>query len=216
MWCRYIVVDEGMGLVDSSSVYIAIVGREDTPNGPAYWLEIENGRFGSAADDRDLARALIDADVRTMADTDSLYRFVSRYYIRKGRGPVETGDVHDLKRLTIVSPNSDRDWIVTPNTSTITQAGTFVCESRRFERVESNEVPSGRVRIVQERTDRVQVWTSPKIPVFHLAQCIVERERESKTIPPVRGVPVSGPRRSRTTSTVVAFGSGAKSLASSP
>jgi hypothetical protein len=215
-WCRYIVVDEAMDVVDSSAVYIAVVGRERTSGGTAYWLEIENGKVSAGPEDRDLARALVDDDVKRMADGDSLYRYVSRYYIRRGRGPVEPGDVHDLKRLTIISPTSDRDWVVTPRATISTPAGKLSCESRRFEKTESNETPSGRVKIVQRRTDRVEVWTSDAIPVFHLARCVVERERESKTIPAVRGIPQSGPRRSRTTSVVVAFGKGAKSLVSSP
>ena len=215
-WCRYVVVDEAMNVVDSSGVYIAVVGREKTRHGSAYWLEIESGPLSSAPADRDVARALVDEGVKRMAEGDSLYRYVSRYYIRKGRGPVEPGDVHDLKRLTIVSPTSDRDWIVTPQTKISTPAGSLPCESRRFEKTESNETPSGRVKIVQRRTDRVEVWTSSTVPVFHLARCVVERERESKTIPAVRGIPASGPRRSRTTSVVVAYGKGAKPLISSP
>ncbi len=215
-WCRYAVIDEAMTITDSTSVYIAVVGREKTARGTAYWLEIESGPVGAGADDRDLARALVDEEVRSMADGDSLYRYVARYYIRRGRGPVEPGDVHDLKRLTIVSPTSDRDWVVNPKSTVSTPAGEFVCESRRFEKTASNETPSGRVKIVQRRTDRVEVWTSSAVPVFHLARCVVERERESKTIPAVRGIPDSGPRRSRTTSVVVAFGQGAKSLVSSP
>ncbi len=215
-WCRYIVIDEAMGVLDSSEVYIAVVGREKTPRGPAYWLEIESGPVKSDRAERDVARALVDERVQTMADGDSLYRYVSRYYLKKGRGPVEPGDVHDLKKLTIVSPTSDRDWVVTPQTTVSTPAGTFACETRRFEKTESNETVSGRVKIVLRRTDRVEVSTSPKVPVFHLAKCVVERERESKTIPTVRGIPESGPRRSRTTSVLVANGKGAKPLISSP
>lgn len=215
-WCRYVVVDEAMDVVDSSAVYIAVVGTERTPRGTAYWLEIESGPLASDPADRDVARALIDDGVKTMAEDDSLYQFISRYYIRRGREPVEPGDVNDLKRLTIVSPTSDRDWVVTPRTTVSTPAGPLTCESRRFEKTESNETPSGRVKIVQRRTDRVEVWTSAAVPVFHLARCVVERERESKTVPAVRGIPASGPRRSRTTSEVVAFGAGAKSLLETP
>jgi hypothetical protein len=215
-WCRYVVVDEAMGVTDSSEVYIAVVGRESTPRGPAYWLEIESGPAAAPPSERDLARALVDEGVRTMAEGDSLYRYVSQYYHRKGRGPVEAGDVNDLRRLTIVSPASDRDWVVTPHTKVSTPAGEFACESRRFEKTTSSETPSGRVKIVQRRRDQVEVWTSSAVPVFHLARCVVERERESKTVPAVRGIPASGPRRSKTTSMIVAFGKGAKSLVSSP
>lgn len=215
-WCRYVVVDEAMGVADSSLVYIAVVGRESTPHGVAYWLEIENGPVSSSLAERDIARALVDEDVRGMAEGDSLYRYVRRYYVRKGGGPVEPGDVHDLKRLTIVTPASDRDWVVAPRATVATPAGELACESRRFEKTVTSEVPSGRVKIAQRRTDRVEVWTSAAVPVFHLARCVVERERESKTIPAVRGIPESGPRRSRTTSVVVAFGKGAKSRLSAP
>jgi hypothetical protein len=215
-WCRYVVVDQAADVVDSSEVYIAILSRGKTAQGVGFWLEIESGPVGSDQSERDVARVLVDERVKTMAEGDSLYRYVSRYYIKKGNGPVEAGDVHDLKKLTVVSPTSDRDWVVTPQTSVSTPAGTFACETRRFEKTESNETVSGRVKIVLRRTDKVEVSTSPKVPVFHLARCVVERERESKTIPAVRGIPESGPRRSRTTSVLVAYGNGAKPLISSP
>jgi len=215
-WCRYVVVDEAMDVTDSSLVYIAVVGRESTPRGVAYWLEIENGPVSAAPAERDIARALVDQDVKAMAEGDSLYRYVSEYYIQKGGGPVEPGDVHDLRRLTVVLPASDRDWVVAPRATVATPAGELACESRRFEKTAKSEVQSGRVKIVQRRTDRVEVWTSAAVPVFHLARCVVERERDSKTIPAVRGIPESGPRRSRTTSVVVAFGKGAKSRLRSP
>jgi hypothetical protein len=215
-WCRYVVVDEAMGVTDSSLVYIAVVGRESTSRGTAYWLEIENGPVSSRPSERDIARALVDEDVRRMAEGDSLYRYVRKYYVRKSGGPVEPGDVHDLKRLTVVHPASDRDWVVAPRAKVVTPAGELSCESRRFEKTIANEVTSGRVKIVQRRTDRVEVWTSGAVPVFHLARCVVEREREAKTIPAVRGIPESGPRRSRTTSVVVAFGKGAKPRLKTP
>jgi hypothetical protein len=215
-WCRYLVLDEAEGVTDSSGVYIAVVGREATAHGPAYWLEIESGPASAAPEDRDVARALVDKRIQSMAEGDSLYRYISRYYIRKGRQAVERGDVRDLMRLTIVAPESDADWVLKPDVTVSTPAGTFECDSRRFEKTEKRETPSGGVTIVQRRTDRVEVWTSSAVPVFHLARCVVERERESKTIPTVRGIPPSGPRRSRTTSVVVAFGKGARPLLSSP
>jgi hypothetical protein len=215
-WCRYVVVDEAMDVTDSSLVYIAVVGRESTSQGVAYWLEIENGPVSSPSSERDIARALVDEDVRRMAEGDSLYRYVREYYVRKGDGPVEPGDVHDLRRLTVVHPASDRDWVASPRAKLKTPAGELSCDSRRFEKTISSEVPSGRVKISQRRTDRVEVWTSAAVPVFHLARCVVERERESKTIPAVRGIPESGPRRSRTTSVVVAFGKGAKPRLKTP
>lgn len=215
-WCRYLVVDEAMGEVDSSTVRLAIVGRESTPNGPACWLEIESGPSGGAEEDRDCSRVLVEERVRSMTPGDSLYHFVRQFYIRKGRGPVEAGDPQDLKRLTVVSPASEKEWRVSPGQSVKTAAGDIVCELRRFEKDESRDVPAGRIVIRQRRADRVSVWISPAVPVFHLAKCEIERVRESHAVPPVRGVPESGAKQSRTTSEIVAYGSGARSQFSSP
>jgi hypothetical protein len=215
-WCRYVVTDEAMGETDSSEVYMAIVGRETTPGGAAYWLEIESGPSGAPEEEREIARALVDERVRTMAEGDSLYHYVTRLYIRKGRGPVETGDPRDLKRLTIVSPTTESDWKTEPRVVVKTPAGELSCDMRHFESDESRDVPTGRVTLKQRRTDRVRVWVSPAVPIFHLAKCDIERTRESKTVPPVRGIPDAGPKRSRTTSVVVAYGQGAKARLSIP
>jgi len=215
-WCRYLVVDEAMGERDSSSVYLAIVGREKTASGSAYWLEIESGPEGADEADREVARALVDERVRAMAEGDSLYHYISRLYIRKGRGPVEAGDPRDLKRLTIVSPTSETDWQIEAGQVVATPAGELTCELRRFEKDESRDIPTGRVMLKQRRVDRVQVWVAPAVPVFHLAKCEIDRTRESRTVPPVRGIPDAGPKRSRTTSTLVAYGEGAKPLLSIP
>ncbi len=215
-WCRYRVVDEAMGQADTSEVMLAIVGRESTPDGPAYWLEIETSPLRGSDDDRDFSRVLVDDRVRAMAPGDSVYHFVRRFYVKKGNGPVEAGDPRDLKRLTVVSPASRGDWKTTPGRRIDTTAGAIDCELRQFETDESRDVPAGRIVIRQRRVDRVQVWVSLVIPVFHLARCEIERLRESKAIPPVRGVPDSGPRTSRTTSEIVSYGTGAKARIAAP
>jgi hypothetical protein len=40
----------------------------------------------------------------------------------------------------------------------------------------------------------------------------IDRTRESRTVPAVKGIPETGPRRSRTTSVLVAHGTGAKPI----
>jgi hypothetical protein len=50
------------------------------------------------------------------------------------------------------------------------------------------------------------------VPVFHLVKSEIERTRESRTVPPVRGIPEAGPKTSRTTSLLVAHGTGAEPL----
>ncbi|HEX6790607.1 MAG TPA: hypothetical protein VF247_04785 [Candidatus Krumholzibacteria bacterium] len=211
-WCRYRVIDEAMGTSDTSTVYLAVVGREKTAKGAAYWLEVESTPPGGAKSDRDVARALVDERIQTMGPGDSLHTFITRYYTRKGDGPVEEGDPRQLRRLSMASPASPSDWKNAPNQSVKTPAGTFVCERRSFAATESRDIPSGRVTLKQKRSDRVEVFTSPSVPLFHLVKSEVERTRESHTVPPVRGIPDAGPRTSRTTSLLVAHGTGAKAL----
>lgn len=211
-WARYRVIDEAMGQSDTSTVYLAVVGRETTPAGPAYWLEVENIAPGASAPEHDVARALVDARIRSMSPGDSLHAYISRLYTRKGDGPVEEGDPRQLRRLSMASPASPSDWKTEPNRSVDTPAGTFVCERRSFVATESRDIPSGRIILKQERSDRVDVFTSPSVPIFHLVRSEIERTRASRTVPPVRGIPESGPRKSRTTSLLVAHGTGARSL----
>lgn len=215
-WCRYEVIDEAMGVSDTSTVYLAVVGREKTATGVAYWLEVENGMRGAPKSERDVARALVDERIHTLPQGDSLYHYISRFYTIKGDGPVEPGDPKLLRRLTLVSPNSPTDWKTEAGRSVETPAGKFVCERRSFESSESKDIPSGRVTLKQKRSDRVVAWTSPSVPLFHLVKSEIERTRESKTVPPVRGIPESGPKKSRTTSTLVAHGTGAKPLVPIP
>jgi hypothetical protein len=211
-WCRYRVIDEAMGVTDTSTVYLAVVGREKTATGSAYWLEVESRGPGAAQAERDAARALIDERVRSMAADDSLHHYVSRFYTKKGDGPVETGDARQLRRLSIASPASGADWKSETNQTVKTPAGTFVCERRGFVRTEARDIPSGRVMLKQKRSDRVEVFTSPSVPLFHLVQSVIERTRESRTVPPVRGIPDAGPRKSRITSLLIAHGTGARPL----
>jgi len=215
-WCRYRVLDEAMGEADSSEVRLAIVGREKTSNGHAYWLEIQNGPVGGGSAEREVSLALVDEKVRSMAPGDSLYRYVHQFYIRKGQGPVTPGDPRDLKRLTIVSPPSQSGWQTETGRQLVTPAGEFTCDVRRFEKKESRDIPSGRVTIQQRRSDQVVVWMSTEVPIFHLVKCEIERSRESRTVPPVRGIPESGPRRSRTVSRLVAHGTDARPSFSIP
>lgn len=211
-WCRYRVIDEAMGETDSSTVYLAVVGSEKTKTGKAYWLEVESARAGAAKSDRDVARALVDERIRSMAPGDSLHHYISKFYTKKGNGPVEAGDPKQLRRLSMASPASPSDWKTESNRNLVTPAGTFVCERRTFAATDSRDIPSGRVILKQKRSDHVEVFTSPAVPLFHLTKSMIERTRESRTVPPVRGIPETGPRTSRTTSVLVAHGTGAKPL----
>jgi hypothetical protein len=209
-WCRYRVIDEAEGARDTSEVYIAVTARESGKE--AWWMEIATAPAGADPGETDTARFLVDGSVRTMAPTDSLYRYVSRLYIRKGRGPVEAGNPRDLTRLTIVNPTSESGWKVSPDSVIATPAGNIRTVPRSFENIVTREIPAGNVKIVQHNEDRVRVWRSDSVPVFHLAGCVIERVRDTRTIPPVQGIPPSGPRRSRTVSVLVAYGMDAAPL----
>jgi hypothetical protein len=215
-WCRYQVIDEALGEADTSTVYLAVVGREKTATGVAYWLEVENSVRGAPRSERDVARALVDERIRTLSEGDSLYHYISRFYTVRGDGPVEPGDPKVLRRLTMVSPASQQDWKTQPDQRVETPAGKFVCEHRNFENSESRDIPSGSVVVKQKKSDRVDVWISPAVPLFHLVKSEIARSRESRTVPAVRGIPQSGPRTSRTTSILVAHGTGAKPLVPIP
>jgi hypothetical protein len=211
-WCRYRVIDEAMGESDTSTVYLAVVGEEKTATGTAYWLEVESIAPGAQKSEHDVARALVDQRIQRMAAGDSLHAYISKFYTRKGDGPVEEGDPRQLRRLSMASPSSPSDWKSEPNQTMQTPAGTFVCERRSFVATEERDIPSGRVILKQKRSDRVEVFTSPSVPIFHLVRSEIERTRESRTVPAVRGIPEAGPKTSRTTSLLVAHGTGARAM----
>ncbi|HKW14569.1 MAG TPA: hypothetical protein VJS69_08805 [Candidatus Krumholzibacteria bacterium] len=211
-WCRYRVVDEAMDESDTTLVYLAVVGSEKTAAGTAYWLEVESRVPGRGSAERDAARALVDERIHTMADGDSLHAYISRFYTMKGSDAPQKGDPADLKKLTLVSPATSSDWKTESGAPVETPAGKFTCEHRVFDRSDARDVPSGRVVIKQKRTDHVEIFTAPSVPLFHLVKSEIDRTRESRTVPAIKGIPETGPRRSRTTSVLIAHGTNAKPI----
>lgn len=211
-WCRYRVIDTAMDQSDTTEVYLAVVGSEKTASGTAYWLEVESRVPGKKDDERDVARALVDDRIHSMAEGDSLHTYISRFYTMKGHDAPEKGDPADLRKLTRVSPASAADWKTTPGQPLETPAGKFTCERRVFDRSDSRDVPNGRVVIKQKRTDHVEIFTAPGVPLFHLVKSEIDRTRESRTVPAIKGIPETGPRQSRTTSVLIAHGTNAKPI----
>jgi hypothetical protein len=72
-WCRYRVVDEAMDQTDTTMVYLAVVGARRRRTGTAYWLEVR-AAFPARRAERDVARALVDERIHSMAEGDSLHR----------------------------------------------------------------------------------------------------------------------------------------------
>jgi len=215
-WCRYRVLDEALGETDTTIVYLAVVGSEPTKTGRAYWLEVESTVPGRGDSGRDAARALVDERIHAMAAGDSLHEYVSRFYTMKGHEKPQPGDVADLRKLTLVSPSSPSDWKTETGQPVETPAGKFVCEHRVFDRTESRDVPTGGIVLKQKNTDHVEIFTSPAVPLFHLVKSEIDRTREARTVPAIQGIPATGPRRSRTTSVLIAHGRDAKSIVPVP
>jgi hypothetical protein len=208
-WCRYLVIDEALGQVDTASVYIAILGSDGNDD---YWIEVASGPMGGGGETRDVTRLLISAGIKDFHDGDSLYPYVKRMYIRRGATPVESGDPRDLEHLTLSSPTSETDWIRTPDESLVTPAGTLVCERKELTVEDSQDIPSGKITIIRRNVDHLSVWSSDRVPIFQLVKCVIERSRESKTVPVVRGIPQTGPKLSRTTTVLTDFGDDASPL----
>lgn len=215
-WCRYIVVDEAMGEVDSTSFYVAVLGHQSVRADEAYWVEFESAPVGAPAGERDVTKVLISSKIKDYAYGDSLYRYVYEMYIKKGDEPVQPADPIDLKQVTLASPTSESEWIRHPDSTVSTPMGPIVSTWKELTVEEAREIPTGRVTLLQHKVDRFRVWSSMEVPIFSLVKCVIERSRESKTVPAVPGIPTAGARESRTTAVIVDFGNDARALLSVP
>ncbi len=215
-WCRYMVVDEIMGLRDSTTVYMAVTGKTATDDGEAYWLELESRPVGAPLTDGESAKALILSKIKDLTPTDSLYRYVSELYIKKGTGAVEAADPADLERLTLANPTSDSDWTLTRGEIVETPHGQFACDHKHLIVEDKRRIPMGSVTLVKNDSDIYDVWLCPEVPVFHLVRCVIERVRDSRTEPTIPGIPDKGREVTRTTVELLGFGSDASSTINIP
>ncbi len=212
-WCRYRVIDEAEGIRDTTVVDVSVpidgaVGPVRHGSATAWWVEFANGAPGTPESERDVLRVLVDADITKRARGDSLAAYVRGYWVRRGGGAVEPGDLAELDRLTL---GSDATWNELPDTTVETEAGRFACHRRVRVRRDDRRTPRGRVTVVLRRVDRWTLWLSDDVPLFGLVACRIDRLRESRTEPRVRGIPSTGPRRSRVTTELIATGRGATS-----
>jgi hypothetical protein len=211
-WCRYLIVDAAEGITDSSTFYVAVLGRRVVRGDDAYWIEIETGPRGAGEHEREVTRALVSGGIKGYAYGDSLYRYVYELYIKKGNEPVEAADPLELKRLTLAHPTSETDWKRQSGISVPTPTGSIVTDLKEMTVEDSRRIPTGRVTLVRHHVDTFRVWSSREVPIFSLVKCVIERSRESKTVPAVPGIPDGGTRESKTTVLLTGFGSGAKPL----
>jgi hypothetical protein len=208
-WCRYLVVDEVMGAKDSTTVYFAVTGTVEQDGTPSWWLELDSGPAGAPPSQREVACALISSQVKNLAPGDSLFQYVSELYIKKGTGPVERADPAGLEQLTLSNPTSDSDWVVDPGQAVDTPQGRFTCDHKHLVVTDDREINMGRVKLVKNDTDVFDIWLSDDIPIFRVVKCVIERVRDSKTVPQVPGIPNKEREESRTSVELIAFGENA-------
>jgi hypothetical protein len=209
-WCRYLVVDEIMGAKDSTTVHIAVTGNVERDGVPAWWLELESGPVGAPPARRELAKALISSEIRSLAPGDSLHQYVSELYVKKGTGPVEPADPAGLEQLTLSNPTPDSAWVLTPGESIETPRGEFTCDHKHLVVKDDRRIDMGRITLVKNDTDVFDVWLCDDVPIFHVAKCVIERVRDSKTVPQVPGIPNKEREESRTTVELLGYGNDAK------
>lgn len=208
-WCRYMVVDELPGERDSTLVYVAVTGRTAIDGKDAFWLEMKTGPPHAEKEEFEVVKALIDYDIKDLSPGDSLCRYVSRLYIKKGSGSVETADPAELERLTSSNPTSDTEWDLTEGEKIETPGGSFLCDRKSRTVVDRREIPMGRTILKKNDSDAYDAWFCDDIPIFRLARCVIERVRESKAVPAIPGIPDKGREVTRTAVELTAYGTDA-------
>jgi hypothetical protein len=205
-WCRYRIADEALGLIDSSEIYVGVPSSEMTPEGPAYWVEIETRPVGAGAEEAQILKLLVLERIRSFAVGDSLVDYIVRLYNKSGTHPPQEEDPKEFKRFSLVIPTTDSSWVATPDVPTVTAGGEFTCIKKERVVVDDKEIPAGKVTLIKKARDEFKVWFCEDIPVFRLARCEIVRVRETDTVPKITGIPASGRKDSRTTAELVAFG----------
>jgi hypothetical protein len=212
VWCRYVVVDEAFGEEDSTEIYVGIPSAEQTARGPAFWLELATRPLGAQGDEAQVLRLLVLDAVTGFSEGDSLGDYVLRLYIKKGDRPVEEKDPATYEDLSLIVPTDESSWAATEGVSVEVSGGRFACTMKTRTVEDEENIPTGKVRLIRRSRDDFTVWFCDEVPVFRLVKCIVDRSRETETVPRIAGVPVSGERRSRTTAELTGFGFDAESV----
>jgi hypothetical protein len=205
-WCRYQVVDIALDIEDTTIVYFAIGGRQTGPEGKAFWIEIENNPLRVLESDRQTFKLLISDDICTATGEDSLGQYILGFYIKRGLDPIRTEDPSRLRDLPLGPPTADSLWNITPGVVVTTPAGDFSCLKKERSLISEKTIPAGRVQLREKRDDLWTVWFSDEVPIFHLVSCLIERSKETETIPAIKGIPAAGRRRSQTTADLIGFG----------
>ena len=95
----------------------------------------------------------------------------------------------------------------------VTAAGkSFTCTEKTRTVQDDREIPTGKVKLIKKSRDDYTAWFCSDVPVFRMVKCVVERWRETETVPRIPGVPVSGRQYSKTTAELTGFGKNAEPI----
>jgi hypothetical protein len=211
-WCRYLVVDEALDQIDSTEIYVAIPESEMTPQGRAYWVELRSALVGAAPDESEVLKLLILERITEFSEGDLFGDFVLKLYIKRGAGPVENKDPNEYEQFSTIVPTADSSWVTVSDVPAGTSAGNFTCMKKTRSVQTEQEIPTGKVKLIKKARDDYSVWFCADVPVFRMAKCLIERSRETDTVPRLTGIPASGVKESRTAAELVAYGFDAKPI----
>ncbi|MEE9270632.1 MAG: hypothetical protein V3V49_10280, partial [Candidatus Krumholzibacteria bacterium] len=186
--------------------YIGVPASEETPAGRAYWVEIETSLRGASAEDREIMKLLVLEAITGFASGDSLGDYVLELYVKSGSRPVQAENPKRLKEVSLNSAGGDSSWVTSDTVAVATLAGEFRCVKKQRTLESRHEIPTGNIKLIKKSRDDYAVWFSRSIPVLHMAKCVIERSRETDTVPRITGIPASGRKSSRTTAEIIAYG----------
>lgn len=211
-WCRYVIVDEALGQVDSTEVYVGLPAVENTPRGRAFWMELSSRPLGGGEEEGQILKLLVLEGITGFSEGDSLGDYVLELYIKTGARPAEASDPGSYEDFALIVPTAESSWTTNDGVPAATAAGRFTCTKKTRTVEDDQEIPTGKTKLVRKSRDDYAVWFCADVPVFRMVKCVIERARETEIVPRLAGVPVGGKKLSRTTAELTGFGHDAKPI----
>jgi len=200
-WSRYSMVEESMGVADTTDLYLSLPARE-TRGGILYYrvemLKRPRGRPGAPLAAYLLVRA--GEDYRHAPPSS----YVKEMVVREADGSVSKVD---LRELEDGSGSPEMRWEETGVESLRVGRRVIPCRVERGSGHSRKVVPVGSATLVEESQAEGRIWWSEDIPLFGTVRCTLELRTRSHLDPPLPGVPVSKPKVYRITVELLDFGS---------
>jgi hypothetical protein len=215
-WCRYLVTEESMGGLDSSTLYIAVPADGGAVPKGCFWLEFEGEPLNAADAEPVIVKLLVSEMIRRFSPGDSLGDYVSAIYIKEGDEPVREGDLDALPQLERRGDPGDSSWVPKGSERLETRAGAFQCDVLELRTDTEKRVPAKGTTFITKTNDIRDAWFSRDVPLFNMIRYSEDRLRETRLEPPIAGVPVSGARALKTRVEIIGYGTGAGTLMPAP